>query len=174
MADVESMSSSFRCEIVEGVLYMPPMPFWPHPSIVSRLLRILGAWVDAHELGEVLAPQTGLYLNEINYLDPDLPYLRSSQVPHVGGRATEATLAVEVLSPGNIRAPREAREELFRQAGVVELWCVSFSDRRLEVRRLGPAGYETTDLFQDGDVVTSVVFPRLQFPLASLWRGVKA
>jgi Uma2 family endonuclease len=173
VADLEQMPPGYRYEILEGVLYMAALPVWPHPGIIENLQAILLPWVRSRNLGRVLPPQSGIDLTERNYLDPDLIYLRPTQVPSMGQRPATAALAVEVLSPSNLRAPRESREVLFRQAGVEEIWYVDYEARSLEVRRLGSEGYETTSVFTGGETVTSAQFPGLEFLLTAVWEGLE-
>lgn len=169
VSEVERWPDHLRFEILDGVLYMAAAPYQPHPIVVDNIDDILGTWVRQHQLGRVLGAQTGLYLTEINYLDPDLVFVRRSQIPSRGQRYTCAALAVEVLSPSNLRAPREVREERYRKVGVEEIWYVDHEARTLEVRRPAGAGYETAVVFRDEDEVSSPLFPGLAFPLPALW-----
>ncbi len=173
---VEEVSRSAlqgRCELVEGILYMVAMPHWPHADIVDNLYEVLGPWVRSRRLGRVYPPQTGIYLNETNYVDPDLMYVRAADIPtRRRQRVRTAALAVEVLSKSNFRAPREQREELFRQAGIEELWYVDYDARSLEVRRITPAGYETSVICRGDDAVTTQVLPGLVFPLTAAWEDI--
>jgi Uma2 family endonuclease len=164
---------AFRWEILDGVLYMAAAPYYPHSEVVDNIDDILGPWVRQRRLGRVLHAQTGIYLNERNYLDPDLVYLRRDQLPSgEKARHTAAALAVEVMSPTSLRAPREAREARFQRMEVEELWYVSLRDRTLEVRRLTPEGYVTAAVFRVGDTVTTGVLPGLEFPLDALWEDI--
>lgn len=172
VADLEQMPRGYRYEILDGVLYMAATPLWPHPGIARNLQDILSPWVRQRNLGAVLAAQTGVYLNDIRYVDPDLVYLRPDQIPLLGARPASATVAVEVLSPSNLRAPREQREALFVQAAVKEVWYIDFDQRSLEMRRLQEDGYETAALFRGNDTVTSAEFPGLEFPLTALWEDL--
>ena len=174
---VEEVSRSAlqgRCELVEGILYMVAMPNWPHADIADNLDEDLGPWVRSHRLGRVYPPQTGIYLNETNYGDPDLIYVRAADIPtRRSQRVRTAALAVEVLSQSNFRAPREQREELFRQAGIEELWYVDYDARSLEVRRITPAGYEISATYRGEDAVTTQVLPGLEFPLTAAWEDIR-
>lgn len=173
VSEVERWPDSFRFEIIDGVLYMTALPRFPHGIIAANLHDILGPWIRRHKLGRVLAAQTGVYLDETHYLDPDLVYLRPDQIPRVGALATTATLAIEVLSPSNTKAPRQDREALFARVGIEEIWYVDYPTRSLEVRRSSAGRYETAAVLHDGDSVTSPLFPGLEFPLTELWDGIK-
>lgn len=172
VSQVERWPDPGRFEILDGVLYMTAMPRSPHPEVVDNLDDLLGPRVRRRRLGRVLHAQTGIYLNEVNYLDPDLVFVRREQMPARGQRFTRATLAGEVLSPSNRRAPREQREELFHAAGVEEPWYVDPAARVLEVRRRSETGYETTARFQGQDLVRTEVLPGFEFPLTALWEDL--
>jgi Uma2 family endonuclease len=172
VSDLDRMPPGFKYEILDGVLYMTAMPLWPHPGVVENLQRILLPWVHERKLGRVLGAQTGVHLNERNYVDPDLIFLRNDQVPKCGGRCSSAALAVEVLSPSNLRAPREDREEFFRRVHVEEVWYVDHEARTLEIRRLSGSGYETERIFRGEDLVTTRQLPGLEFRVDALWEGL--
>jgi Uma2 family endonuclease len=170
--DLDRMPEGYRYEILEGVLYMAALPAWPHGGIAANLQSILDPWVRSRKLGRVPGAQTGIYYGERNYIDPDLIYLRPEHIPGRGERPTTAALAVEVISPTNLRAPREDREALFRRVGVEEIWYVDYEARSLEVRRGSGDGYATTVVFRNEDVVTSELFPGLQFALTAVWEDL--
>lgn len=172
VSDLEQMPRGYHYEILEGVLYQAAMPGWPHAIIVSNLLELLGPWVRSRRLGRVLPPQTGLYWNETNYIDPDLVNLRPEQLPAPGAYPRSAALAVEVLSPSNLRASREEREVLLQHTVVEEVWYVDYNTRSLEIRRLEVGGYKTAATFQGEAMVRSQQFPGLEFPLTALWEDI--
>lgn len=173
--DLRSQPEGYRYELVEGVLCVAGVPGWPHGLIVNNLSDILSPWVRSRALGRVVTARFGLYLNEVNYLDPDLLFLRTHQLPGAEGEhAVAAALAVEVISPGNLRAPRAVREALFARAGVPELWYVDPTQRTLEVRRRTETGYGAAALFSGSDIIQSTELPGLEFPLTALWDGLSA
>jgi Uma2 family endonuclease len=153
---------------------MAATPYWPHPEVIDNLDDILGSWVRSHRLGRVLGATTGLYLNPINYLDPDLVYIRQADLPRRRRtRHKRAALAVEVLSPSNLRASPEEREARLLQLGVEEVWYVDYDSRCLEVRRLGPGGYQTAVVFRGDDAVSTPILPGLEFPLTAAWEDLE-
>jgi Uma2 family endonuclease len=172
--DLEQLPPGSRYELLDGVLYMAALPVWPHGGIAGNLAELLGPWVRTRRLGRVVGAQTGISLGERNYVDPDVMYLRPEQLPAPGSRPVTATIAVEVMSPSNFRAPREDRERLFQRAGVPEIWYVSYETRSIEIRRLQGSAYVTTSRFGDEDLVTSQELPDLSFPLAQLWEDLGA
>jgi Uma2 family endonuclease len=134
----------------------------------------LRPWVKSHRLGRILTAQSGLYYTDINCLDPDLLFLRPDQAPRRrGARIQAATLAIEVLSPSNLRAPREKREELFARLGVEEVWYVDHEHQTLEIARAAGGAYRTAARFTGRDTVRSELFPGLEFALTDLWEDLE-
>jgi Uma2 family endonuclease len=172
IADVERLPSGPRYEVLGGVLYILSPPVWPQPVIGRNLQLVLSLWVRERRLGIVVGAKSGITDGLRSYLDPDVLYLRWDQIPPRGGRPEAAALSVEVMSPSNLRAPREDREEFLFRAGVEELWYVDGAARTLEVRRLGDHGYETVRLYKDAEPVTTLVLPGLEFPLTALWEDL--
>jgi Uma2 family endonuclease len=172
VSQIERWPDAERFELIGGILYMTAMPRAPHPEIVDNLDDLLGPWVRKKRLGRVLGAQTGLYLNEVNYVDPDLLFIRKEQMPRRGERYSRAALAVEVLSPSNLRAPRADREQRFADLQVEELWYIDPNARTLEVRRLSGAAYAPAAVFRAEDMVTSQVLPGFGLPLSALWEDL--
>jgi Uma2 family endonuclease len=172
VSDLERMPPGFKYEILDGVLYMAALPRWPHPAVVDNLYGILRGWVLPRRLGRVLPPQSGLHRDETNYLDPDLLFVRREQYPGTDGLIRQAALAVEVLSPSNLRAPRNVREAFLAERGVPELWYVDPKARTLEIRRLTENRYEPVVLLQGDDLVSTPELPGLEFLLSALWEDL--
>ncbi len=170
--DLRLLPEDYRCELVEGVLYMAAMPAWPHATVVENIRDIIGPWVRSRKLGRVVGPQAGIYLNERNYIDPDLIFLRHDQFPEAGERPRSAVLAVEVLSPSNLRIPQGERLRMLEQANVEEIWFVDTGDRSLEVWRLLADGYQLVAHFHGADEVSSLAIPGLVFPLIDCWADI--
>jgi Uma2 family endonuclease len=174
LGDLDGLPAGYKCEIIDGVLYMAAPRPWPHAAVVANLGHALSPWVRTSRLGRILYARTGVHRDERNCLDPDLLFLRTHQIPLMGGRPTSAAIAVEVLSPSNLRAPREDRESLFRLSNVSEVWYVDYETRSLEIRRLEAGEYRMTAVFRNADTVTSVELPGLEFPLTAAWEDLGA
>jgi Uma2 family endonuclease len=151
---------------------MTAMPFLPHATVVANLIDLLSPFVRQQCLGRVFPPQTGVCLSEINYLDPDVIVLASSQYRKGHRRAVTASLAIEVVSRSNTRAPREVRESKFAAAGVPEVWYVDPPSRTLTIVRLAEGSYVPAAQFSGADTVTSTQLPGLEFGLDELWVDV--
>ncbi|HEU5367499.1 MAG TPA: Uma2 family endonuclease [Ktedonobacterales bacterium] len=107
-----------KYELVEGRLVKMPPTGGGHDSIASRLHIALGAFVEAHNLGECTLSQAGYRLSlpgkPDTVLAPDLAFVRADRLPQPGTAAWDEfwqlarDLVVEVVSPSESRPKMEA------------------------------------------------------------------
>ena len=165
-------------ELVRGRLVrMSPTAGW-HGFIASRLDKVLREFVEAHQLGEVLASETGFRLAglgdpEHNVYAPDLSFVRAERVP---GRDTPVwddfwplapDLVVEVASKNQFRPEmgRKARDWL--SAGTRLAWVIW---KREEVDVWLPGNYKPTRTLKLGNALDGMdVVPGFFYPLAKLF-----
>jgi Uma2 family endonuclease len=68
--------STFRHELVEGLVVAEPRPRFPHGAAQARITIVLGAFVDRHELGQVVC-EAGFVLarNPDTVRGPDVAFV---------------------------------------------------------------------------------------------------
>ena len=52
-------------EVIDGVLYVYPIPWWAHQLQLSNLSLFVTRWVHQHKLGYVVGGRTGVVLDEL-------------------------------------------------------------------------------------------------------------
>jgi len=126
-----------RYEIIEGELFVTPMPHPLHQKVVMRLGAALEAFCVAHDLGEVFAPIDVIF-GEGDYLAPDIVFVLRDRIQVVTDRGAEAApdLLIEVLSPKTAMRDRGLKRERYARFGVPEYWVVDTDRRRIERYRL--------------------------------------
>ena len=156
-----------KCEVVDGVLVMPPSPTDAHQWIGFEIASRLSQFVSGQELGVVLmAPRDVLIQRApLRIRQPDVLFLSASRagvrrpadLVGVSRIETAPDLVVEVLSPSN--TARDVAERLadYRSIGVPECWLASFEARTIEVVRLAGEGDQATATYGLGDVLRSEV-----------------
>ena len=65
-------------EMIRGELYMSPQARFIHQRVQARLVRLLDEYVERQDLGSIVEP-TNLYLDEVNYVQPDISYFTKAQ-----------------------------------------------------------------------------------------------
>jgi Uma2 family endonuclease len=118
-----------RTELVKGVLVVREPAGYRHGEVAMNVALVLGNFVKAHQLGRLLAAETGfkLFANPDTVRAPDVAFVRSDRVPDpppTGFPAMAPDLAVEVLSPDD--RPGEVLEKVgdWLNAGVRLTWVV--------------------------------------------------
>jgi len=158
-----------KCEVVDGVLVMPPSPFGEHAWAIQVILGALYPFLAETGLGIALAaPYDVLIRREpLRVRQPDILVVdgvltgisRPADLTGMPHLASPPLLVVEVLSPSN--TPRDIEERLadYRSIGVPECWLASFATRTMQVLRLTSDASITVATYGLGEVLRSEVIP---------------
>lgn len=160
-----------RLELVDGEVAVSPSPVPRHSFSVVMLGRILGNYVEDNDLGEVLMDVDTIF-GEHDVRRPDLFYFTKARRHFIGEKAIEGPpdLAVEVISPGNERTDRRDKFKLYATGKVKHYWIVDPMQKTLEAYVLRAGKYVGGVSGSGSDLVKVPPFPKLEIPLAKLWR----
>ncbi|MEN3002088.1 MAG: Uma2 family endonuclease [Armatimonadota bacterium] len=128
-------------ELIDGVLVEREMAaVWQHEQLFLWLARLVGEYVEAHQLGYVSGSRSAVKINEFRSRLPDLLFIRRERA-HI---ITESIIleapdwVLEIRSAGNRLAEWRALEADYRVIGVPELWLIDPVARLVRVvRRVG-------------------------------------
>ena len=130
-----------RYEVIDGELFVSPVPSWTHQEAVALLYRRLADYLDGQRVGHAFIAPADVIFAPRRAVQPDV-----FVVPLVNGRRPEAfhevqrlLVAAEVLSPGTARTDRVDKRALFRDEGVSEYWIVDLDARTFERSTPGEA-----------------------------------
>ncbi len=168
-----------RCEVVDGVLVMPPSPFGEHAWAVRAIFVALDSFISENDLGIVLtAPYDVLIQKDpLRVRQPDILVV-NEELTAIGRPADllgrpfldwPLLLAVEVLSPSNTRRDIEQRLADHLSIGVPECWLVDFATLTIEVWRSGAEGYELASTAGMHDSLRSEVLPGFELPVEDVF-----
>ncbi len=158
-----------KCEVVDGVLVMPPSSFGEHPWAIRVILVALDTFLSANGLGIALTAPYDVLIsrNPLRVRQPDILVVnealtgiaRPSDMAGLPHLQSPPLLVVEVLSPSN--TPRDIEQRLadYRSIGVPECWLSSFPERNIRVLGLDAGGSTTVATYGMGDVLRSEVLP---------------
>ena len=125
-----------KYELVRGQLFVTPPPTDEHETIAARLAAILTPYVRDQGLGLVYRPKAVMRFRG-SEVEPDLMVRREH--PDRRGNDSDWTrapipiLVVEIASPHTRRRDREAKRELYHEAGVPEYWIIDPETREVIV-----------------------------------------
>ncbi len=171
--------TNHKCEVVDGVLVMPPSPFGEHPWAIRVFLGALHPFLAESGLGIALtAPYDVLIRREpLRVRQPDMLVInaeltginRPADLVGLPFLEKPPLLVVEVLSPSNTRRDIEQRLSDYRSIGVPECWLARFPTRSVEVLRMGPDAAVTVATYGMGDTLRSEVLPGFVLPIADIF-----
>lgn len=159
-----------RTELVRGVMIVREPGGFRHGDIVVGLTVVIAQFVRAHNLGRVLAAETGftLFTNPDTVRAPDVAFVRRDRIPDPlprGFASFAPDLAVEVLSPGDRPGEVLAKVADWLTAGTRLVWIVDPDHRLARVHRADG----TVSLISDsGALAGEDVLPGFTCPLAEV------
>jgi Uma2 family endonuclease len=117
-----------RHEIDAGELLVMTRPNSKHGIYQARIARLLGNYVYAHRLGEVLT-ESGFILGRRPDIlrGPDIAFVRTERVaslPEEGWAEFAPDLAIEIVSPSETARQIDRKVHQFLAAGVLAMWIV--------------------------------------------------
>ncbi|MCL2640438.1 MAG: Uma2 family endonuclease [Phycisphaerales bacterium] len=163
-----------RLELVDGELVVSPSPRLHHSRVVAKLMTFLGAYIEAHDLGEVFTEQDTTF-GLLNVRRPDMMFITKEQLakmdPDGPASSADVELMVEVLSPSSGRTDREIKFRQYAEAGIRYYWIIDPQHQTFEAYGLAGKSYRS-QLKASGDaMVRAKPFPDLSIPLQKLWWG---
>lgn len=160
-----------RLELVDGEVAVSPSPTPKHSHVVVQLTTILNVFITQNDLGELLTDVDTIF-GEHDVRRPDLLYFVKSRRNLIGEKAIEGPpdLCVEVISPGSTRTDRRDKFTQYALGRVKHYWIVDPMLRTIEAYRLRACKYVGRVRGSASDVVKLPPFPKLEIPLAKLWR----
>lgn len=162
---------SQKAELIDGVMIVHSPPLDAHEKLFGFLFRLLGGYVEEHDLGHVRGSRTPVVLGDEQTYMPDVLFVARPREDIIRSKGVFGApdLVVEILSAGTEQYDRGAKFRAYERAGVRELWLID---------PYGPAGTEfyqrQDDRFapvvpdEDG-ILHSVAVPDFWIDVAWLW-----
>ena len=160
-----------RYEVIDGALYITPLPNMAHQIALSALIGHMWVYVDERKLGQVIPSLTAVVLDEEICVQPDLGFISRERMHIISERGIEGApdLVVEVLSPQTESRDRGVKMKRYAAAGIPYYWIVVPRTRGIEEYRLTPSGYDRIGTHGRADMFRPELFPGLEIPVNRLW-----
>jgi Uma2 family endonuclease len=168
----EFPEDNIRREIITGELYVSPSPTFAHQMVVGRLDRLIGNWVDYHQLGITVPSPMDVRLFPNDIVQPDLVFVAAGRSNIRLGNFVDGSpnVLVEILSPSTRRVDLILKRVIYQQAGIREYWVVDLTEPSIAVLQLRD-GYFVPATEVDGKL-TSAVLPGLVIDPEIIFAGV--
>lgn len=160
-----------RLELIDGEVAVSPSPIPEHSHAVLALVTIIKNHIDENGKGELLADVDTIF-GEFDVRRPDLLYFTEKRRKLIGRRAIEGPpdLCIEILSPSSRQIDQRDKFKQYAEGKVKHYWIVDPMRRTIESYTLRGGKYAGQVRGSGSDVVKLPPFPKLQIPLAKLWR----
>jgi Uma2 family endonuclease len=157
------------CEYIDGVVYMPsPVDAW-HQIEIHFLIFLIEGFACDRDFGPILSGPTALRVRPETSLEPDLFILPPGGERQIQGPfcVPPALFVVEILSRSTRTHDLTIKAELYREAGVLEVWFVDPRDKVLIVHRQVADGYEVVRI--ESGPYASRAIPGFWIDVSWLW-----
>jgi Uma2 family endonuclease len=155
-----------RHELIDGVLFVTPVPMMDHQDISSNIVFALEQHVRQENLGKVRAAPTGVRFAPDTLVVPDACFVSRDRLEIIGEKPIDGPpdLVVEILSPGTRRRDLTSKRDLYARFNVREYWIVDPDAKTLTVLVLSEGQYEPAPPRENGEF-NSRVLPGLVLKL---------
>lgn len=134
-----------RYEVIDGRLYVTPVPPVVHQEVVGRVLAAIARHADTHDLGRVIIGPVGVRLpGQPVPLLPDIVFISKGRLDIIGEAYVEGApdLVVEVTAADSSPFDRHEKRRVYEQAAVPEYWLLDYQKRAAEVYWLSENQYQ--------------------------------
>jgi Uma2 family endonuclease len=163
-------------ELINGVLYMSPMPDWRHSNIIEKLDSLIRNYIWSKNIGgRIYRPRAGIIRTNTTWLEPDLFYLSKESFHRFEKEIpTTADLVIEVLSLSTFEYDKTTKADTYEALGVRELWLVDVDAKQIEVRENLNANtkWDRIVVYEEWDVLESKVIEGVKFAIEEILRKV--
>ncbi len=158
------------CELIDGVLVEKTIGYF-ESLIAVRIIQILGAFVDAHDLGIVLGESGTLRILPEQVRIPDVCFIAwarfpNRQLPREPIPALAPDLAIEVLSESNTEREMQRKLHDYFTAGVRLVWYIDPGTRSAKCYT---SEQQCMEISESQSLSGGDVLPGFELPLRELF-----
>ena len=183
--DVERLQTLYpenQIELREGKLIIMSPSDGSSGIVGMRFGRLLGNWVEDHDLGEVMDSSTGFRLPNGDLLSPDVAFVSSARLPQETRSFLSVVpeLIVEVKSSSDRIRGIEEKISLFLRQGVQVGILIDPDKKTVSIYRNAGTTGDDGDIIpqkttlQNDDILTiSELFPGWEMAISRFWPVIR-
>ncbi|MEQ1746046.1 MAG: Uma2 family endonuclease [Saprospiraceae bacterium] len=165
-----------RVELLRGKIRQMAAPSMKHQRAVTRLTRSIAnaLWRTPCQVFvtpfDVRLTRAREDKDATTVVQPDLCVICDPAKLDARGCNGTPDLIIEILSPGNSRTEMRDKFDLYQEAGVMEYWIVSPTEKTIQVWKLNEQGrYIGLPPAVEGDSLTTPIVPNLEVDLTEVF-----
>jgi Uma2 family endonuclease len=139
----ELVDEDTKAELIDGVMIVHSPASIEHDDSSGFLRGLMSFFAEARGLGKVLGSDSLIHLTPGRRCAPDVFFISQARVPAPLPKEFEGVpeLVIEVLSPSNRRYDLRDKRQIYREAGVGEVWFIDAELRQIVVDRRQAGSY---------------------------------
>ncbi len=160
------------CELVNGEFITMSPAGGRHGKFTSRIPRIVGDFVEEHDLGETFGAETGfiIFRNPDTVRAPDFAFIAKERLGLIDEfdkfLSIPPDLAVEIVSPDDRWTKIEEKVNDYLRAGVRLVWVINPSTQTIHVYH----GFSNVVVLTRNDTLEGTgVLPGFSIPVARIF-----
>lgn len=168
-----------RVELFKGKIFeMSPAPNRKHQEVSLLITRYLDRYFENQKCGLYFAPFDVRLVNfnksstnntVFTVVQPDLCVVCDASKLDKKGCIGSPDLVIEILSPGNSKKEMGIKFNLYEENQILEYWIVNPDEHSVFVYTLVNGKYQGLKPCIDGEVITSPLFPELNFEISKIF-----
>lgn len=163
-----------HAEWVDGEIVMAPPPNTEHQLIRDFLVKVVGLYAEARELGLVVSSPYLMRLpNRPAGREPDLLFVAKERIDRITRQLLDgpADLVVEIISPESIERDRGTKFVEYEAAGIPEYWLIDPLREQAEFYQLGTDGRYRPGPIDANGTYQSKILTDFWLRVAWLWQS---
>jgi Uma2 family endonuclease len=160
-----------RYQLIQGDLYMAPVPNRFHQEISRNLQFELHSHLKRNPIGKLFDAPFDVYLDEINVFQPDLMVVLNERLGILTEAGAEGApdLIVEILSPKTRRLDLVNKKQEYARAGVKELWIIDPEPRAIMIHQFAAAGIEKNRQVDENGALSTELLPGFNLAVPAIF-----
>jgi Uma2 family endonuclease len=168
-----SLPEGKRAELIDGVVYDMSSPNPIHQEIISRLVQLLGNYIDSNNgKCKVYPSPFAVFLNKDNktYVEPDISVICDNDKIDNCGCNGAPDFIIEVISSSTKRIDYGLKLFKYRSSGVREYWIINPYLRSVNVYDFEHDD-DKSDCYTFDEEIASCIYPEFKIRLADYFKS---
>lgn len=168
----DDLDENFYYELIEGEIVKKSAPHYEHQRVSGKIFLKLQPFVTANKLGEIFYAPIDVYLDDLNFYQPDLVFISESQrdiLSKEGLIEGVPDLVIEILSPSTGKYDRGDKMRVYEQHGVKEYWIVDLANKLIEVYILENQRFDLYSYALSNEKIKSKLFVELDLLVGDIF-----
>ena len=168
--DYLTLETNQLVEYANGHVEVLPMPSPRHQRLTLFLYRLLWAFADIQQLGEVLVVPLPVELWPRKFREPDVIFILAHKLAQQAATHwRDVDLVMEVVSPDNPNRDYQLKRTEYAHAGIPEYWIVDPQRELITVLELQGEEYRLHGEFKPGQEATSLLLTGFTVSVAEIF-----